>query len=89
MADAPTLFRAFHGRAPHDSEIPTIRQDAPEETLEVGSLYGIMYKVPGVNEPYLHKFNARKRPQLFVSGNGRQIYILNGVYRFTDRGFIG
>lgn len=89
MPDAAKLFEAFHGYPPAAGQLPYIQQDRAEQTLEIGSVYGIMYKVPEVPEPYLHKFNARSRPRLFVSANGRQIYILNGVYRFTDRGFIG
>lgn len=88
-ADAVALFESFHGRAPSDREIAPLKQKQIEECLEVGQMYGVMYKVHGVKEPYLHKFNARHRPQLWVSGNGRQIYVVNGVYRFTDRGFIG
>ena len=89
MTDAVKLFRDFHGRNPRGNEIATVKQSKPEETLEVGELYGIMYKVPGIKEPYLHKFGARSRPQLRVSADGKQIYSVGGKYKFTDRGFIG
>ena len=86
---ATALFQSFHGRLPGKGEIVTIKQTEPEITLEVGQLYGVMYKVNGIEEPYLHKFTASSRPLLFVSADGKQIYVVKGKYRFTDRGFIG
>lgn len=91
MSDAKALFEAFHGRPPSRNEIAMLKQEPAggEECLEVGQLFGVMYKVTGIPEPYLHKFNPRSRPLLFVTANGRQMIVLNGKYRFTDRGFIG
>ncbi len=88
MSQAERLFRDFHGRNPRDNEIATVKQTTPEETLEVGELYGVMYKVKGTKEPYLHRFGS-SRPKLLVSADGKQIYIVGGKYKFTDRGFIG
>lgn len=89
MSNAEKLFRDFHGRNARDNEIVTVKQTTPEETLEVGQLYGIMYKVQGTKEPYLHKFGPGSKAKLLVSADGKQIYIIGGSYKFTDRGFIG
>lgn len=89
MSKAATLFKSFHERNPAPSEIVSIEQNGAEECLAVGEVYGIMYKVKGEPKPYYHKFKTTGRPKLFVSADGRQIYIVNGQYRFTDRGFIG
>lgn len=89
MADARTLFKAFHDREPTARELAILKQKAPEETLEVGTLYGLMYKVREERKPYLHMFGPSARPLVFVNGSGRQVYIVGGKYRFTDRGFIG
>ena len=88
MSDASRRFKDFHGRSPKGTEVARVVQDAPEETLLVGDLYGIMYKVRGTREPYLHRF-GRPKGQVRVSADGKQIYIVGGNYRFTDRGFIG
>lgn len=89
MSKAATLFKSFHERNPAPSEIVSIEQNGAEECLAVGEVYGIMYKVKGTPEPYLHKFGTTKRPKLFVSADGKQIYIVKGQYKFTYRGFIG
>lgn len=88
MSQAAKRFKDFHGRNPRGTEVARVVQDAPEDTLLVGEFYGIMYKVRGIREPYLHRFKAPKG-QVRVSADGRQIYIVGGNYRFTDRGFIG
>jgi hypothetical protein len=88
-ARAAALFFAFRGRAPTKDEIITVRMPKDVTALEVGEFYGVMYKVPGTAEPYLHKFNGRRRPKLYVSADGSQLIAIGGDYKFTDRGFIG
>lgn len=88
MTQAVRLFKDFHARNPRGTEIATIAQDAPENALLVGELYGIMYKTKETKEPYLHRF-SRPKAKLYVSADGKQIYIVGGKYKFTDRGFIG
>lgn len=85
---AARLFRDFHDREPKPDELLTV---APEkdDTLVVGDLVGVIYKVKGQEKPFIHKFKANARPRLLVSSDGRQIYVLRGAYRFTERGFIG
>lgn len=87
IAAATRLYKAFHDRAPSKGALKTIALDRPETVLEVGWFFGIIYISEG--QKYLHKFNANNRPLVFVSADGRQIYILKGGYKFTDRGFIG
>jgi hypothetical protein len=84
---ATRLFKSFHEKTPKKGQIVTLRQTGDIEALEVGQFYGIAYIAEG--KKYFHKFNANNRPRVFVSADGKQIYILRGGYRFTDRGFIG
>lgn len=88
-AKAAALFFAFHNRLPQGDEIATVRMPKDETVLEVGEFYGVMYKTKETKEPYLHKFNARRRPKLYVTADGQQLIAVGGDYKFTDRGFIG
>jgi hypothetical protein len=81
------LFKSFHKKDPRGSNLVRIAMEKPDEALEVGKFFGIAYIAEG--EIYFHKFNKRNRPLVYVSHDGKQIYILKGGYRFTDRGFIG
>lgn len=87
LSKAVRLFKSFHDKAPTQGKIVGIQQKEVVEALEVGQFYGIAYIADG--KKYFHKFNANNRPLVFVSSDGKQIYILKGGYRFTDRGFIG
>lgn len=87
IAKAWKLFKSFHAKDPRNGQLVKIAQEKPEEALEVGQFFGIAYIAGG--DIYFHKFNKRNRPLVFVSSDGRQIYILKGEYKFTDRGFIG
>lgn len=81
------LFKQFHARPAGKGKVVGIKMDRFEAALEVGQFYGIAYISEG--KKYFHKFNRNNRPLVFVSSDGRQIYILKGGYKFTDRGFIG
>lgn len=81
------LFKKFHHRAPKRGQIALLGME-PEEALLVGKFTRIAYCALDGKE-YIHTFNKRNRPHVFVSSDGRQIYILGGGYRFTERGFVG
>lgn len=87
MTAAVKRFRSFHEKPPQKGQIIGIQQKDVVEALEVGQFFGIAYIADGVK--YFHRFNKSNRPRVFVSSDGKQIYILRGGYRFTDRGFIG
>jgi hypothetical protein len=81
------LFKSFHRKDPRNGQLIRVAMEKSDEALEVGQFFGIAYISGG--DIYFHKFNKRNRPLVFVSSDGRQIYILKGGYKFTDRGFIG
>ena len=90
-ADAEALFEAFHDVAPRPNQIVQIAPIPNVFALEVGRLDAVMYSIEGEAKPLFNRFsekNQRNRPRLFVSFDGRQIYILRGVYRFTEEGFV-
>ena len=55
----------------------------PTLGLAVGHLSAITYQSIGDGRTYTHNFNARNRPLVYVNSDGRQIYILEGGYKFT------
>ena len=85
---AANLFKSFHGRAPKNGEI--MQLDGTKQStivLEVGTLVSLGYKSAGDGEIYYHEFEHVK-PKLYVTGSGRQAYVIGGSYLFTDRGFV-
>lgn len=87
--EAADRFAAFHGREPEDDSDEIIETETGEVAFLVGDLYGIMYKLPGTSEPYVHKFNANDRPLLYFTADGKQIVVLKGDYDFTEKGIEG
>lgn len=86
---AQMLFRKFFRRDARDGEIVDIATREPETVLVIGQLDGIIYRSETDDKPLIHRFKASDRPLLLVSFDGRQIYVLKGAYRFTERGFVG
>lgn len=86
---AVALFRAFYNFAPEPGDVVELDAEPAVVVLRVGALCGVLYEALDNETPYLHRFNKTRRPDLFVSADGSQIYILSGGYKFTDRGFIG
>lgn len=90
LDQARALFRKFHGREPRKSDIKDIA--LTDTVVVIGTLDAVVYTPIGGDDTYIHEFGgktAKGRPVLLVSHDGRQIYILAGGYRFTERGFIG
>lgn len=91
LIEARARFKSFHFRDPRGSR-ELIKIDGlkvPTLGLAVGSFLAITYKSVGDGLTYTHEFGPRNRPLVFVNSDGRQIYILEGGYKFTERGFIG
>jgi len=42
----------------------------------------------GVLEKYIHKFHKRDCPLFVVAPDGKSLYLLGGVYNFTERGIV-
>jgi hypothetical protein len=71
-----------------EDRIVEISFPTPVVSLEVGRLVAVAYEVDGQKEPFFHRFQKNNRPILFVSSDGKQIFVAHGSYRFTDRGFM-
>lgn len=87
IARAEKLFKSFNGRYPRGSEIVKVGVlTRPQVAVAVGPMIGLAYRAISGKEFY-HEFTTR--PLIYVNADGRQIYTLEGGYRFTDRGFVG
>jgi hypothetical protein len=51
---------------------------------------GILYSTvrDGVLEKYIHKFRKADRPLFVVSPDGKQLFLVDGNYTFTERGIV-
>ena len=58
--------------------------------LVVGTCDGVLYTTvrDGRKEKYIHKFKADDAPLLVVSPDGRQLMLIGGRFRFTERGIV-
>ena len=86
---AKDLYERFSG---HDAvEIGSIEvQDLPEVGVAIGEVDGILYSTvrDGQLEKYIHKFRAKDKPLFVVSPDGTALYLVGGLYDFTERGIV-
>jgi hypothetical protein len=86
LARARRLFESFHNKR-HDPLKLVEIDGGGGIALAVGRVIGISYRPVSVSTEYYHDF-AAPLPRLFVSADGKQIFIEGGGYRFSDRGFL-
>jgi hypothetical protein len=86
IEQAAQLYREFTGHEPQ--RIRTLDLKLPRVMMQVGTCDGILYTTvrDGEVEHYIHRFKKSARPLLCTSSDGRQLVLLRGAYRFTDRG---
>ncbi len=85
---AVSLYRDFTGENPRHVDDWDVL--VPNVAMEVGKVTGIMYKarVDGKVQEFLHEFTGRSRPILAASSDGRQLLLLGGDYKMTERGIV-
>jgi len=86
IKEASERYREFTG---HESKfMDSLQNKEYDVCFRVGECDGILYTTvrDGIKESYIHKFKKRSRPHLAVSFDGKQLFILGGGYRFTERG---
>lgn len=89
VKEAARRFADFTG---HQAESLTLIDNPNNDTtFLIGDLDGVLYTTvrDGQKESYVHEFKTRSRPLLASSYDGKQLYILNGGYKMTDRGIVG
>lgn len=85
---AADLYERFTGHGV--SEAQRVRVTIPAAGLVVGRCDGVLYTTirEGKTEAYIHKFRAKDAPTLVASGDGRQLILVGGRYRFTELGIV-
>lgn len=88
ITEAKKLYEDFSG---HKGDIvgKAKMPDIPHVMIEIGALVGVAYETvrDGKRERYFHEFDAM--PVLACSPDGKQLFVLGGKYKFTDRGIVG
>lgn len=85
---AARRFARFTG---HDAKrAVSIEIDLPRAALYIGPVLAIEYEAvrDGQTERYRHRFSAHAAPILAASDDGRQLLLLQGRFRFTERGIV-
>lgn len=81
-------YREFHGKdvaSRRRVSVPLLREG--QELMVLGDLQEIVYKRPGEQVPYKHRF-SRPYAKLATDSKGRRLYIVGGGYRVTSRGIV-
>lgn len=86
---AGDLYREFSGHEP-DEVVKIKKPVMPNTLLVVGELEGVIYSTvrDDEHERYIHKFRKSSRPLLCASPDGKQLFLIEGNYEFTDRGIV-
>lgn len=89
--DAIALYRRFNQFEPRTVVRLTCRRDIPRVLVQLGELRGLIYRSDkwqrGEPRTYIH---FMENPPILASDScGRQLYVLGGSYRVTDRGIEG
>lgn len=89
VQQAADLYERFSGHDPEaigKVKIPTV----PRVGVAIGEVDGILYSTvrDGVLEKYIHKFRKADRPLFVVSPDGKQLFLVDGNYTFTERGIV-
>ena len=71
-------------------KIDTVNFEVPQAVAVIGHVDEILYTTThnGKAVSYRHPFQAGSRPLMAVSGNGAQLLLLGGRYKFTARGIV-
>jgi hypothetical protein len=88
IRSAVDLYRSFREQMP--KKIDTVHFDLPQAVAVIGHVDEILYTTThnGKTQAYRHPFQPGSRPLMAVSGDGTQILLLGGRYKFTARGIV-
>lgn len=88
LSQAVALFESFREKRPR--KLATLKVSIPNVVACMGYLQGIDYQTThkGKVTLYHHDFSDGSRPLLCVSGDGRQLMLLGGHYKWDERGVV-
>jgi hypothetical protein len=82
------LYRSFRERTP--KKLKTVQIDIPRVVAVIGHCESIDYTTTHGSETvlYRHDFVKGSRPLLCVSSDGKQLMLIGGRFKFTERGIV-
>jgi len=85
---AAELYESFREKTPR--RIGDIKFDLPKAVAIIGHVDQIGYRTTHGKKVvyYKHEFSKGSRPLFCVSADGRQLLLLGGRFKFTDRGIV-
>lgn len=88
LRQATTLYQSFREASP--KKLIRLMVDVPRVCAAIGHVEAVEYRTThgGKLELYRHDFQKGSRPLLCTSGDGKQLLLLGGHYKFTDRGIV-
>ena len=88
LAQAVTLYESFREKRPR--KLAHVKFKLPKVVANMGYVEYIGYRTLHGKKTtlYEHPFAIGSRPILAVSSDGRQLMLLGGLYKFTDRGIV-
>jgi len=89
LIKAAKLYENFTGE-PGELIARVSPPKCPKVLAVIGEIDGIMYDTfqDGELEKYVHRFDKKSRPLFCVSPDGKQIFLIGGQYKFTERGIV-
>lgn len=87
---AKKLFYDFSGHELGNDAFE-VSMPRPSILIPVGQLDGVLYTTirDGKKESYIHEFKKpNSQPLLATDADGEQLYILEGNYKFTEKGIV-
>ena len=83
-----SAFRKWIGSPePEEKDLVKIEPMPRFTALVIGELCAIEYQVEGQDKSFFHEFQKNDRPLLLATSDGRQIFVAQGRYEFTEAGF--
>lgn len=82
------LYKSFREKLPR--RIMAVRMRIPKAVAVIGHLEAVDYVTTHGNKAtlYRHTFAPGSRPLLCASSDGKQLLLLGGRFKFTDRGIV-
>lgn len=88
LSQAARLFKGF--REKDVAQVRSRKIRIPDVAVGIGQFHAVEYFTAHGKKRklYRHEFAPRSRPEFLVSGDGRQLLIVGGRFRFTARGIV-
>lgn len=90
LKQAARLYQRFTGHTDEFEVHRVLTPDFPKTLVAIGEVVALAYDTvrDGEYQKYIHQFRKGSRPLFCVSPDGKNLVLLGGAYKFTDRGIV-